>query len=681
MLQKPAVTAAPADTFNRPRHHLSGRSFALRSQSGKRGSLHSGFSTSVIDDVLQSIRKTRAYFIAEQRDEGFWWSELESNVTMTAEYLMMLHFLGIHDPERERRIANHILKHQRVDGTWALFWGGKGDLSTTVEAYFSLKLAGHSADEPAMRKAREFVFSHGGVEASRVFTKIFLALFGELEWEAVPSIPAELMMLPPWAPFNIYSMSSWARTTLVPLSVVSEFKPVRTLPEDFRIGELFANPGNRRPPLVRKKFPFFSWKRFFLVVDKVLKGMDRAGMRPFRKKGLQYAERWILDHQEESGDWAGIQPPMIYSIIALSAMGHDLSFEAIQRGLKALKQFTIERGDELILQSCISPVWDTALTSLALFYSGLEEGHPSLQRAASWLASKQIVQKGDWSAKRPCFQPGGWAFEFENSWYPDIDDTSVVLMLLKRLDRAECFHAERITRGVNWVLGMQGKDGGWGAFDVDNNMKIWNQVPFGDLEAMIDPSTPDITGRALEILGLAGYGTEHPSVRKAVGFLLKEQEKDGPWWGRWGVNYIYGTWSVLMGLRSVGENMSEPYVRKAVEWLKSHQNLDGGWGECCESYEDACLKGIGMSTPSQTAWAVMALIAAGEGTCDEARKGLAFLLEKQREDGTWDEKEFVGTGFPRHFMLRYHNYRNCFPLMAFGIFIRQFGEADAVGLL
>jgi squalene-hopene/tetraprenyl-beta-curcumene cyclase len=624
--------------------------------------------------------KTQAYFLAEQGDEGFWWSELESNVTMTAEYLMMLHFLGIHDPERERRIANHILKHQRVDGTWALFWGGKGDISTTVEAYFALKLAGRSADEPAMRKARQFILSHGGVESSRVFTKIFLALFGELEWEAVPSIPVELMLLPPWAPFNIYGMSSWARATLVPLSVVSEVKPVRHLPEDFRITELFQDPGNRRPPLVGKRFPVLSWKRFFLGVDQVLKGMDRAGMRPFRKKGLQCAERWILDHQEESGDWAGIQPPMIYSIIALSAMGHDSSFEPIQRGLKALDQFTIRRGDEIILQSCISPVWDTALTSLALLYSGLEEGHSALRQASSWLSSKQILQKGDWSVSKPGLEPGGWAFEFENRWYPDVDDTSVVLMLLKRLARDEGVDEERINRGVAWVLGMQGKDGGWGAFDVDNNMSIWNQVPFGDLEAMIDPSTPDITGRALEILGLAGYGTEYGPVRKAIGFLLKEQEKDGPWWGRWGVNYIYGTWSVLMGLRSVGEDMSEPYVQKAVEWLRSHQNHDGGWGECCESYEDACLKGIGMSTPSQTAWAVMALIAAGEGTCEQAMNGLAFLLEEQREDGTWDEREFVGTGFPRHFMLSYHNYRNCFPLMTFGMFVRQFGEADAVGL-
>jgi squalene-hopene/tetraprenyl-beta-curcumene cyclase len=599
---------------------------------------------------------------------------------MTAEYLMMLHFLGIHDPERERRVANHILTHQRVDGTWALFWGGKGDLSTTVEAYFALKLSGRSADEPAMRKARQFILSHGGVEASRVFTKIFLALFGELEWEAVPSIPAELMLLPPWAPFNIYSISSWARATLVPLSVVSEVKPVRQLPEDFHIAELFRDPGNRRPPLVGKKLPVLSWKRFFLVVDRVLKGVSRAGMRPFRKKGLRHAERWILDHQEESGDWAGIQPPMIYSIIALSAMGHDLSFEPIQRGLNALDQFTIRRGDELILQSCISPVWDTALTSLALLYSGLEEDHPSLRQASSWLASKQILQKGDWSVSKPRLEPGGWAFEFENRWYPDIDDTSVVLVLLKRLAQAEGVEEKRIERGVTWILGMQGKDGGWGAFDVDNNMRMWNQVPFGDLEAMIDPSTPDITGRALEILGLTGYTAEDRPVRKAMDFLLREQEKDGPWWGRWGVNYIYGTWSVLMGLRSVGENMSEPYVQKAVEWLKSHQNPDGGWGECCESYEDRCLKGIGMSTPSQTAWAVMALIASGEGTCEQAMRGLAFLLETQREDGTWDEKEFVGTGFPRHFMLRYHNYRNCFPLMTFGMFVRQFGEADAVVL-
>jgi squalene-hopene/tetraprenyl-beta-curcumene cyclase len=359
---------------------------------------------------------------------------------------------------------------------------------------------------------------------------------------------------------------------------------------------------------------------------------------------------------------------MVYSAIALHALGHDLSCGPIRKGLEALERFTIDSGQELVLQSCVSPVWDTALTSLAMLYSGVEKGHPSIGAAAGWLAGEQVFKKGDWSVKRPELEPGGWAFEFENSLYPDIDDTAVVLMFLERYKDSGIVEPENLKKGVGWILGMQGSDGGWGAFDVDNNMKIWNQVPVGDLEAMIDPSTADITGRVLEALGLTGFELSDGAVQRAIRFLKKDQEKDGCWWGRWGGNYIYGTWSVLMGLRSIGEDMDRPYVRKAARWLKDHQNPDGGWGECCESYDDPSLRGQGASTASQTAWAIMGLISAGDGGCEEVKKGIRFLIEGQKADGTWDEEEFTGTGFPRHFMIRYHNYRNCFPLMALGMF-------------
>ncbi len=624
--------------------------------------------TGLLDSISEALEKTQAYYREQQHRDGYWWYELESNVTITAEYLMLFHFLGLKDQERDRKIASHILRNQRSDGTWAIYRGGKGDLSTTVEAYFALKLAGLSAEDPALRKARGFIREKGGVETARVFTRVFLALFGEFNWRAIPSIPVEINLLPSWSPINIYNFSSWARSTIVPLSVVLEVKPVRPLPEGLGIRELYKDP-HKVPPVTTQKLSPFTWKRFFIVLDRLLKALESVPVRPLKNRALRNTERWLLEHQEPGGDWGGIQPAMINSILALSAMGYGVSYDPIRKGLEALGRFTIEKDDELVLQSCISPVWDTALTALALLYSGVEQEHAHMEEACKWLASRQILRKGDWSKKRPSLAPGGWAFEFENNWYPDVDDTAVVLMLLNRYADRHYIKPENLESGLQWVLGMQGKDGGWGAFDVDNDMSLLNQLPFGDLEAMIDPSTPDITGRVLELLGLIGYGQTSDIVRRAIEFLKKTQEECGPWWGRWGVNYIYGTSSVLLGLGSVGENMSMPYVKKAVGWLKINQHLDGGWGECCESYDDPTMKCCGTSTPSQTAWAVLGLIAAGEATGEEVARGIAYLLKNQRADGTWDEEEFTGTGFPKYFMIRYHNYRNCFPLMALGKFV------------
>lgn len=623
---------------------------------------------SLIDRVSEAIRKTQSYYLGQQHKDGFWWYELESNVTITSEYLMLFHFMGLKDEERDRKMARHILRYQRPDGTWSIHYGGKGDLSTTIEAYFALKLAGFSADEEPLRRARAFILEKGGVEVSRVFTRIFLALFGEFDWKAIPSIPVEINLLPLWFPVNIYNFSSWARSTLVPLSIVLAFKPVRPPHETARIRELYRNP-SKIPPLTGKELPLLSWKWFFVVLDRAIKVMECLPVRPFKKKAMKNTERWILEHQEKSGDWGGIQPAMVNSILALVALGYDMSYEPIRRGLEALERFTIETDDELALQACISPIWDTALTSLALLYSGMERAHPAVVKACRWLASKQIFEKGDWSIKMPELETGGWAFEFENDWYPDVDDTSVVLMLLKGYLDKKIITRENLESGLRWMLGMQGKDGGWGAFDVDNNMMILNQLPFGDLEAMIDPSSPDLTGRVLECLGLLGHELSDDKVRRAINFLKKTQEEDGSWWSRWGVNYINGTWSVLMGLRSIGEDMTMPYIRKAVGWLKGIQHPDGGWGECCESYEDPAMKCYGESTPSQTAWAILALIAAGEETCEQVIRGINYLLKRQNTDGTWDEEVFTGTGFPKYFMIRYHNYRNCFPLMALGKFL------------
>ena len=624
------------------------------------------------DRISDAIARSHHYFIHCQHRDGFWWFELESNVTITAEYLMLLTFAGIEDKQKNEKIANHILKHQRPDGTWAIYKGGQGDISTSVEAYFALKLAGYPADDPRLEKARQFIIAAGGLGETRFFTKIFLALFGQYDWKAIPSVPVEIVLLPPWFPLNIYNFSSWARATFVPLSVVLDAKPVRAVPEARGVRELIAH--DQACGSATRGEPILSWKRFFGQLDKLVKATEESRVRSFREKGLAQALRWVRDHQEETGDWGGIQPAMVNSLLALLVQGHSISYEPVRKGFEALGRCTMERGDELVLQSCISPVWDTALTALALSCSDLEENHPSMVNACQWLAGKQIFKKGDWSVKRPGLEPGGWAFEFVNNWYPDIDDTAVVLMLLCKCGSHGFLKPENFRRAVGWVLGMQGKDGGWGAFDVDNDVEVLNQIPFGDLEAMIDPSTPDITGRVLELLGCIDYLPSSKAVRKALKFLKKTQEKDGLWWGRWGVNYIYGTWSVLAGLASIGEDMTKPYVRKAVAALKRCQNPDGGWGEGCESYADPHLRMRGKSTPSQTSWAVMALIAAGEGACREAINGIEFLLRGQASDGTWEEEEFTATGFPKHFMIKYHNYRNCFPLMALGKFRNDASE-------
>ena len=429
------------------------------------------------DRISEAVKKSRDYFIHEQYPDGYWWFELESNVTITAEYLMLLTFVGIEDRERNAKIANHILKHQEPDGTWAIHKGGKGDVSTTVEAYFALKLAGCPAGDPRLEGARRFIAAHGGVENARFFTKIFLALFGQYDWRAIPSVPVEIVLLPHWFPLNIYNFSSWARATFVPLSVVLDAKPVKAIPENQGVRELYNVCAIEGSPTRAERA--LSWKHFFILLDRLVKMTEKSRLRSLRKKGLERAMIWILEHQEETGDWGGIQPAQINSILALLCRGHDISSEPIQKGLKALAACTIEREDELVLQSCISPVWDTALTALALSCSGLEQDHRALASACHWLAAKQIFKAGDWTVKRPGLEPGGWAFEFINTWYPDVDDTAVVLILLNNCGLRRFIKPENHEKAVAWVLGMQGKDGGWGAFDADNNMEVLNQIPSG----------------------------------------------------------------------------------------------------------------------------------------------------------------------------------------------------------
>ena len=624
--------------------------------------------SSWIPQIEEAIRKSSEYFYRVQYPEGYWWAELESNVTITSEYVMLARLLGISIPDKRSNIVKYLLKRQNENGSWGLYYGDGGELSTSIEAYFALKLLGENPESAPLANARAFILQRGGIEASRVFTKIWLAQFGQYDWGKVPSMPVELVLLPPELYFNIYEFSSWARGTAVPLSIALCIRPKYRLPDSLRIRELYT-------PLYDKKLDSRINKLFF-VFDRIAKVLEKRPVRKLRSKAIRAAATWIVGHQEETGDWGGIQPPMVYSMLALHYLGFPVSHEVIRKGLKAIEDFCIEDEDGLRMQSCISPVWDTALTALALLEAGVSPQHPALEKSAKWLISQQILTGGDWQFKNAC-RPGGWAFEFSNSRYPDVDDTAVVLNVLNRFSPQRCDGLESCRfRGIQWILSMQSSNGGWAAFDKDNGMEILNRIPFADTEAMVDPPTADVTGRVLEVMGLCGCDHGHPAAKRAIGFLKSVQKKDGGWWGRWGVNYIYGTWSVLRGLTSIGEDPRSTAFRAAIHWLKDHQNPDGGWGETCDSYRWPELAGQGPSTASQTAWAIMGLLAGGEEKSAEVSKGIQYLLRNQKPDGTWDELYFTGTGFPKHFYIRYHNYRNCFPLMALGQYIKKLRNGE-----
>jgi squalene-hopene/tetraprenyl-beta-curcumene cyclase len=624
---------------------------------------------------LEKVNKARERgidaLLALQHPEGYWWGELESNVTITAEYLMLHRFLGLPE-DKFPAIVREILSQQLDNGGWSLWYGDGGNLSTSVEAYQALKMAGLSADDPRLVKARQFILDHGGALASRVFTRINLALFGQVSWDGIPLLPVEFMLLPPWSGFSFYEFSSWSRATMIPLSIVMAYRPVCPLPPSQGVAELFVHPDE---PFKHHRV---AWKKrgpalenFFVLVDRLLKIYARLNWPFMRDFSIKKAEQWILEHQEETGDWGGIQPAMVNSLLGLACLGYKVNHPVIQRGLAALEGFTVMLGDRLRLQSCISPVWDTGLAVRALAAAGLPPDHPAQVKSTAWLLANQIFKPGDWCIKRPHLAPGGWAFEFVNNWYPDIDDSAVVLMALKEGLAEPADHQTALATGFAWCLGMQSKNGGFAAFDADNTKEWLNAIPFADLKALIDPPTEDVTGRVLEMMGTFGYSSGHPAAAGALSFLWEKQEPDGSWWGRWGVNYIYGTWSVLLGLKAIGVDMDSPMVRRAAAWLSNCQNPDGGWGECCECYTDPELKAEGPSFASQTAWAVMGLVAAGEAFSPAVKAGIDFLVKAQQKDGRWKEKAFTGTGFPSHFMILYHLYRDIFPLMALGFYLRE----------
>jgi squalene-hopene/tetraprenyl-beta-curcumene cyclase len=622
----------------------------------------------LIQVVGKAIHQAQEYLLSLQHPEGYWLGELEADSTLTSEYIMLRHFLQRVDRDRERKAANYLKAKQLPDGGWDLFPGGASDISATVKAYFALKLIGYSPDDLFMRRARENILAKGGVTKANVFTKIALALFGQYDWRGVPSMPVEIILFPRWFFFHLTEVSYWSRTVIVPLLILMDLKPVCPVPAAAGIDELYV-PSRAGADL---RFPrskrLFTWKNFFLALDTLLHGLERWAPRPFRARARQQALAWLLTRMGPGG-LGGIYPAMANAVMALYTLGYSEDHPKMAEGLKEIELLGIEEADRFHLQPCLSPVWDTCLAMNALVESALPPDHPALLTAAAWLLQEQILRRGDWQVKRPDLPAGGWPFQFRNDFYPDTDDSAVVLMALKKValpDRADI--REAIETGLEWFLGMQSSNGGWGSFDADNTRLLLNNIPFADHGALLDPPTEDLAGRGLEMLGTYGETLAHPRAARALDFVKRTQDPRGGWYGRWGANYIYGTWSVLRGLQAIGEDLNAPYVRRAVRWLESCQNADGGWGETLQSYTDPALAGRGESIPSQTAWALLGLLAAGEASNPAVAKGIQYLLETQRSDGSWDDPFWNATGFPRVFFLKYHLYPVYFPLWALGVY-------------
>ncbi len=618
-----------------------------------------------VNQVTEAIAKSQNHLLSIQNPVGYWCAELESNVSITAEVVLLHKIWGTDSQRPLHKVETYLRSQQRQHGGWELFYGDGGELSVSVEAYMALKLLGVSASDPAMIRARDFILQRGGITKTRIFTKFHLALIGCYKWQGLPSIPPAIMLLPDAFPFNIYELSSWARSSTVPLLIVFDDKPIYQIDSAIALNELYVEGADIQFELPRNG----DWTDLFITLDNAFKLAENLNLMPLRSEGIKAAEKWILERQEATGDWGGIIPAMLNSMLALKSLNYDVNDPVVVRGLQAIDNFAIETEDSYRVQPCVSPVWDTAWAMRALIESGLAADHPAVVKAGKFLLDKQILDYGDWAVKNHQGKPGAWAFEFENRFYPDVDDSAVVVMALQiaKLPN-EQLKQQAIARAINWIASMQCQAGGWAAFDVNNNQDWLNLVPYGDLKAMIDPNTADVTARVLEMLGECKQSIDTQSFEKALFYLINEQETDGSWFGRWGVNYIYGTSSALSALALVAPHTCKSSIERGVTWLLKCQNTDGGWGETCRSYNDPSLKGKGKSTASQTAWAIIGLIAAVEAKAITAlpaiEKGINYLLATQQSDGTWEESEFTGTGFPCHFYLKYHLYQQYFPLIA-----------------
>jgi squalene-hopene/tetraprenyl-beta-curcumene cyclase len=636
-----------------------------------------------LQDVKSAIQRAKDHVFSMQHPDGWWCGELEADAMLEADYIFLHTLLGTGDAGKMRRAMTEILRYQNEDGSWSLYPGGPGNISLTVKCYFAGKLMGMGPGEPIMASAREWILAHGGVTECNTFTKIYLCALGQYDYDAVPAIPPEIVLFPNWFYFNIYEISSWSRAILVPLSIAYAKKPFKKIAPEQGIDELFVG-GRENANLHlrwdRKKH--ISWRNFFLALDRITHWFERVHVRPLRSIALKKAEKWMLERFEMSDGLGAIYPAMLNAIIALRCLGYSLDDPQMLRAMDEFERLGIDvpEGNEhyaeptFRMQPCVSPVWDTAQAVFALGEAGVDRNDPRMLKAADWLLSKEVRHKGDWAVKNRKTQPGGWYFEFNNEFYPDVDDSGQVLLALNKVDNPrERYQYDVCQRAIDWIFSMQCRNGGWASFDKDNTKMIFQHVPFADHNAMLDPPTVDITGRILETLATYGFTRKDKRVEKAIKFIYSEQEPDGSWFGRWGVNYIYGTFLVLRGLEAIGVWNHEPQIQQAAEWIRSVQNADGGWGETCGSYDDPDTRGVGPSTPSQTAWAILGLLSAGDTRSDSVAKGIQWLLKHQLPNGGWDESMgskitrqalYTGTGFPRVFYLAYHLYRDYFPLLA-----------------
>jgi len=645
-------------------------------------------------EVKSAIVRSCDHIFSQQHTDGYWCGELEADAMLEADYIYLHTLLESGDPGRMKRALAEILRYRNEDGSWSIHPGGPGNVSLAVKCYFACKLMGIGADDPPMVRTREWILSHGGVTACNTFTKMYLCSLGQYDYDAVPAIPPEIVLFPNWFYFNIYEISAWSRSILVPLAILYAKKPFKKIPDEQGIDELYvggrAN-ANLRLSMDRKQL--FSWRNFFLIVDRLMHVFEAVHIRPLRAWALRRAEKWILKRLEMTDGLGAIFPAMLNAIIALRCLGYSDDDPQVIRARDEFEKLGIEQGPTkdvpeptFRMQPCVSPVWDTAQAVYALGEAGVSRTDPRLIKAVDWMLSKEVRHKGDWAVKVPNVEVGGWYFEFNNEFYPDTDDTAQVLLALNKVDNPrERYQHQVAQRAVVWELAMQCKNGGWGSFDKDNTKMIFQYIPFADHNAMLDPPTVDITGRILEMLAVYGYSRADKQVTKAIKFIFDEQEADGSWFGRWGVNYIYGTFLVLRGLDAIGVDHHEPQIQQAAEWIRMVQNADGGWGETCGSYDDPAMRGEGQSTPSQTAWALLGLLAAGDDRSDSIAKGVRWLLTRQRADGSWDESIgegaarqsiITGTGFPRVFYLAYTMYRDYFPLLALTTYQRTMESSD-----
>ena len=617
-----------------------------------------------------SITAATEALLASQRDDGHWCYELEADATIPAEYVLLRHYLDeTPDLELEAKIARYLRRIQGKDGGWPLFLGGPFDISASTKAYFALKMIGDDVDAPHMVHARETILAHGGAMACNVFTRVQLALYGEISWRAVPSMPVEMMLLPRWFPVHLSKMSYWARTVLAPLLVLMVLKPVARNPRGIGIGELFFPATGPASKQERSSHLKRGWATFFKSLDLVLKGVDPHWPTKLRARAMDHAVRFTTERLNGEDGLGGIYPAMANTVMMYDAIGHDETYPHRMTARGAIEKLLVIKDDEAYCQPCVSPVWDTALAAHALMETGDEEAERAVEQAMRWLKPRQVLDlKGDWADVRPGVRPGGWAFQYNNAHYPDTDDTAVVVMAMDRLRpkiEKGAGYDEAISRGREWIEGMQSRNGGWGAFDADNVKTYLNNIPFADHGALLDPPTVDVSARCVGMLAQLGEPADSPRMKVAIKYLEDDQLADGSWFGRWGVNYVYGTWSALCALNAAGIDLDRPVIRRAVDWLVSVQNRDGGWGEDCDSYK---LEYTGYtpspSTASQTAWALLGLMAAGEVEHPAVERGIRYLADTQDVNGLWPEELYTGGGFPRVFYLRYHGYPKYFPLWA-----------------